>query len=188
MSLKVEELGLSGLKLITPKRFGDARGFFSETYNARAFADADIDYAFVQDNHSLSPQPGTIRGLHFQAPPHSQAKLVRVTRGAIFDVAIDIRRGSPTFGRHIAVELSAENWAQLLVPVGFVHGFSTLVPDTEVLYKVTDYWAPHAEMGILWNDPELGIKWPAFAGAQVSPKDAALPKFHDFKSPFEYKG
>jgi dTDP-4-dehydrorhamnose 3,5-epimerase len=187
MSLTVQELALPGIKLITPKRFGDSRGFFSETYNARALTEAGIAAPFLQDNHSLSAERGTIRGLHFQAPPYAQDKLIRVTRGRAFDVAVDIRKGSPTYARHVAVELSAENWAQLFVPAGFVHGFCTLVEDTEVIYKVTGYYAPQSEMGLLWSDPDLGIAWPAFAGAQVSAKDAGLPPLRDFKTPFVFE-
>jgi dTDP-4-dehydrorhamnose 3,5-epimerase len=184
MSFKVESLALPGLTLVTPSRLGDARGFFSETYNAKALGESGITTRFVQDNHSLSRNKGTVRGLHFQAPPHAQEKLVRVTRGKILDVAIDIRRGSSTFGQHAAIELSAENWTQLLVPVGFVHGFCTLVSDTEVVYKVSDYYAPECEMGIHWKDPELDLPWPSFAGAEISPKDAALPFWREFTSPF----
>jgi dTDP-4-dehydrorhamnose 3,5-epimerase len=187
MSLQVEDLALPGLRLVTPKRFGDNRGFFSETYAARAFAAAGIDAVFVQDNHSRSAECGTVRGLHFQAPPYAQDKLIRVVRGRVLDVALDIRKGSPTYGKHVAVELSADNWAQLFVPVGFVHGFCTLVPDTEVVYKVTGYYTPQAEMGISWNDPDLGIAWPDFAGAQVSHKDSALPLWRDLKSPFIFE-
>lgn len=186
MSLEVRELALPGVKVVTPRRFADARGFFSETFNALAFAEIGIDRPFVQDNHSRSVQKGTVRGLHFQAPPHAQGKLVRVVQGAVLDVVVDIRNGSPTYGRHASAELSAENWAQLWVPEGFVHGFCTLVPDTEVVYKVTDYYAPKAELGVVWNDPALGIAWPEFAGSQVSAKDAQLPLFRDFNSPFTF--
>ena len=137
--IELEPTALDGVLILKPKRFGDARGFFSEVYNRRAFAQAGVELDFVQDNHSLSGKAGTVRGLHFQSAPFAQDKLVRVTRGRILDVALDIRRSSPTFGRHIAVELSAENWVQLLVPIGFAHGYCTLQDDTEVLYKVTDY-------------------------------------------------
>jgi len=188
MSLAVQELAISGIKLLTPKRFGDTRGFFSETFNAHAFAQAGLTAPFIQDNHSLSAMRGTVRGLHFQAPPHAQAKLIRVLRGRVLDVVVDIRKGSPTYGEHVTIELSAENWAQLWVPVGFVHGFCTLAPDTEVAYKVTGYYAPKAELGIFWRDPDLGIVWPEFAGAQVSTKDAALPGWRDFQSPFTFEG
>lgn len=188
MTLEIQEFSISGLKLVTPKRHGDARGFFSETYNARSFAEAGIAETFVQDNQSLSAEMGVVRGLHFQAPPHAQVKLVRVTRGRLLDVALDIRKGSPTFGKHIGVELSAENWAQLYVPIGFAHGFCTLEPNTEVIYKVSSLYEPQAEHGVLWNDPDLGIAWPKFAGAQVSPRDAKLPRWRDFESPFVFEG
>lgn len=184
MSLQVANFDISGVKLVTPKRFGDTRGFFSETYNAQSLAQVGITDVFVQDNHSLSAEPGTVRGLHFQCPPSAQVKLVRVVRGVILDVAVDIRRDSPTFGQHVAVELSAENWQQLYVPAGFAHGFCTLVPDTEVVYKVTDYYAPEADAGLAWNDPGIGIDWPDFAGAQVSGKDAQWPGIKGFESPF----
>lgn len=181
-----EEFALAGPKLIIPKKFGDDRGFFSETYNRRLFDELGLDFDFVQDNQSLSCEAGTIRGLHFQTPPHGQAKLVRVLRGAILDVAVDVRVGSPTFGDHVAVVLSAANWKQLLIPVGFAHGFCTIEPDTEIAYKVTDYYSPECDGGILWNDPALGIEWPDGAGSQVSPKDASLRPLAEFMSPFVY--
>ncbi|HTK36756.1 MAG TPA: dTDP-4-dehydrorhamnose 3,5-epimerase [Caulobacteraceae bacterium] len=173
--------------LIEPKRFGDERGFFSETYSAKVLTGAGFTSAFVQDNHSRSPKRGTVRGLHFQAPPFAQDKLLRVTRGAILDVAVDIRRGSPTYGKAVAVELSAENWRQLLVPKGFAHGFQTLTEDCEVLYKVTDYYAPEAEAGLLWSDPALGIVWPGLE-AVINDRDAAWPALAGFDSPFAYEG
>ncbi len=166
------------------KRFGDERGFFCETYSTRDFAEAGITDVFVQDNHSFSADAGTIRGLHFQLPPHEQAKLLYVVRGAVLDVAVDLRAGSSTYGKHVAVELSAENALQLYVPAGFAHGFCTLVPDTAVYYKVTALYAPNHESGILWNDPELAIAWPSFAGSQVSEKDRKLPRLAEFESPF----
>ena len=172
--------------LIEPKKFGDSRGYFSETYNAGDLVKAGFSHPFVQDNQSLSAKRGTVRGLHFQAPPHAQDKLIRVTRGSILDVAVDIRKASPSFGRHVAVELSAANWKQLLIPKGFAHGFCTLESDTEVLYKVTDFYAPQSDGGILWNDPALDIAWPDFAGSELSPKDSALPPLADLDSPFHF--
>jgi dTDP-4-dehydrorhamnose 3,5-epimerase len=174
--MDIQPLAIPDVKLVSPKIFRDERGFFSETHNARALKAAGIDALFVQDNHSLSRAKGVVRGLHFQAPPRAQGKLVRVIRGSIFDVAVDIRRGSPTYGRHVSAVLSAENWAQLWVPIGFAHGFCTLEPDTEVLYKVTDYYAPECDRGIRWNDPALDIAWPIAAGdAILSAKDANSP-------------
>jgi dTDP-4-dehydrorhamnose 3,5-epimerase len=171
MSMEIPEV-----KLIQPQCHRDGRGFFSETFNARALTEAAIDGNFVQDNHSLSNLKGVIRGLHFQIPPHAQDKLVRVIRGAILDVAVDIRRNSPSYGRHVAVVLSAENWKQLWVPKGFAHGFCTLEPDTEVIYKVTDYYAPECDRGLAWNDPALGIDWPiAMDDAILSDKDRRHP-------------
>jgi dTDP-4-dehydrorhamnose 3,5-epimerase len=169
----VRSLAIPEVKLIVPSIFRDERGFFSETHNSKSFKAAGIDAEFVQDNHSLSRPKGVVRGLHFQVPPHAQGKLVRVTHGAVFDVAVDVRRGSPSYGRHVSAVLSAENWAQLWIPVGFAHGFCTLKADTEVLYKVTDYYAPECDRGIKWNDPALGIEWPiAAAEAILSAKDA----------------
>jgi dTDP-4-dehydrorhamnose 3,5-epimerase len=184
MTLDVHRFDIEGPLLIAPKRFGDARGFFSETYNAQAMAETGAGLVFVQDNHSSSAQKGTVRGLHFQAPPHAQAKLIRVPKGRILDVFVDIRRDSPTYGKHGSVELSAENWLQVLVPAGFAHGFCTLEPDTEVIYKTSDYYAPQSEGGILWNDPTLGIAWPSFAGTITSPKDRELPLLANFETPF----
>ena len=174
--MKVEPLAIPEVMLVTPPRFGDARGFFSETYNAARFAQAGISDVFVQDNHSLSAAKGVIRGLHCQIAPHVQGKLVRCVRGAIWDVAVDIRVGSPSYGRHVAAVLSAANWQQLWVPGGFLHGFCTLEPDTEVIYKVTDVWNKDCERGVIWNDPDLALPWPSAAGPPVlSDKDARLP-------------
>jgi dTDP-4-dehydrorhamnose 3,5-epimerase len=184
MAIAATRLPLAGLMLIDAKKFGDDRGFFSETYNARDLAAAGFGGAFVQDNHSLSAKKGTVRGLHFQAPPDAQDKLVRVVRGSILDVAVDLRRSSPTYGAHVAVELSARNWRQLLVPKGFAHGFCTLEPDTEVIYKVSALYAPQSDRGLLWNDPALGIAWPDFAGAELSAKDRELPTLAACDSPF----
>lgn len=186
--LHIEDLAIPGLKLLTPKRFEDDRGFFSETYSRAALVAAGMPADFVQDNHSLSVKPGTVRGLHFQVPPDAQHKLVRVTRGRILDVAVDVRRGSPHYGRHVAVELSARNWRQLFVPAGFAHGFCTLEPETEVLYKVTGVYAPQHDAGILWSDAALGIAWPvAPPAATVSAKDAVLPRLAEIESPFVYE-
>lgn len=178
--MKVERLAIPEVMLITPPRFGDARGFFSETYNAARFTAAGIPDVFVQDNHSMSAPNGVIRGLHCQIAPHVQGKLVRCVKGAIWDVAVDIRMGSPTYGQHVAAELSAENWQQLWVPGGFLHGFCTLLPDTEVIYKVTDVWNKDCERGVIWDDPDLALPWPVLPGAAVlSDKDAVLPKLAD---------
>lgn len=186
--MKVEPLPIPDVKLITPSIFTDERGFFSETFNMKALASAGISQTFVQDNHSLSGPTGVVRGLHFQVPPHAQAKLVRVVRGAIFDVAVDIRHGSPTFGQHVTCILSASNWSQLWVPMGFAHGFCTLEPDTEVIYKVTDYYAPESDRGLRWDDPELAIAWPISAGdAILSPKDKTHPTFAESPAHFRYE-
>ncbi len=183
--LETTALGIADVKIIRPFKQGDARGFFSETYNLREFAAAGMELPFVQDNHSLSARAGTVRGLHYQSPPFAQDKLVRVVRGRIFDVALDIRRGSPSFGRHVTAEISAEAWNQIFVPVGFAHGFVTLEPDTEVVYKVTNYYAPEHDHGILWNDPALGIEWPVQEQkAVVSHKDRVNPRLADAVSLF----
>ena len=185
--MKVETLAIPELKLITPAIFRDARGFFSETYNRQALTEAGIDRAFVQDNQSLSRSKGVLRGLHFQIAPHPQGKLVRVIRGAIFDVAVDIRQGSPTFGRHASVVLSADNWSQIWVPEGFAHGFCTLGRDTEVIYKVTDFYAPECDRGLAWDDPDLGIAWPLpHAEAVLSDKDRRHPRLRDLPAHFTY--
>jgi dTDP-4-dehydrorhamnose 3,5-epimerase len=180
----------SPVKLLKPKRFADERGWFCETYNESQFLAASIPVRFVQDNHSMSRATGVLRGLHFQTPPHAQAKLVRCVRGRIFDVAVDVRRGSPTYGRWVAAELSPENGEQLFVPVGFAHGFLTLEPDSEVIYKVSDVYAPQCDGGIRWDDATIGVRWPLEDGAapQLSPKDAALPPLAAFDSPFPYDG
>ena len=184
--LQVEDTAIPAVKIVTPRRFGDARGYFSEVYSRRAFAEAGIDLDFVQDNHSLSVPRGTVRGLHFQSPPHAQGKLIRVVRGRVLDVAVDLRRSSPTFGRHVAVELSAETGRQLLVPVGFAHGFCTLEPDTEVLYKVTAHYAPAHDLGLAWDDPDLGIAWPvARDEALLSDKDRRQPRLADLPAVFD---
>ncbi|MGY9032820.1 MAG: dTDP-4-dehydrorhamnose 3,5-epimerase [Rhodobacterales bacterium] len=173
---------------ILPSRFGDHRGFFSETYSQLAYANLGIEAVFVQDNHSLSAAVGTVRGLHFQVPPHAQAKLVRCGRGAIFDVAVDIRRGSPTYGRWAGFTLSAENGAQLYIPVGFAHGFATLEPDSEIIYKCSDYYAPETEGALRWDDSDIGIAWPLTAAPVLSEKDASAPLLADFNSPCTFEG
>jgi dTDP-4-dehydrorhamnose 3,5-epimerase len=179
-------LDIPDVKLVVPRKFVDDRGFFSETYNVAVFGDAGLPKAFVQDNHSLSCHKWTVRGLHFQIPPHAQGKLVRVVRGAVLDVAVDLRCRSPTFGHHVTAVLSEANWAQLWVPVGFAHGFCTLEPDTEVIYKVTDYYAPAYDRGLKWDDEALGIAWPiASSDALLSPKDAQLPALKELPSYFE---
>lgn len=184
--MQVVETEIPDVKLITPKKFGDHRGFFSETYNRKSLAEAGIELDFVQDNHSRSAEKGVLRGLHFQIPPYAQDKLVRVIRGAVLDVAVDIRRSSPTFGRHVTAELTADNWTQILVPRGFAHGFITLEPDTEVIYKVTNYYAPDHDRGLLWNDPELNIEWPVNGQAPIlSDKDKQQPRFAELTEIFD---
>ncbi|MCZ8543090.1 dTDP-4-dehydrorhamnose 3,5-epimerase [Mesorhizobium qingshengii] len=174
--MEVRPLGIDGVLEIVPKRHGDARGFFIETYNAERFSQAGIDLRFVQDNHSYSAAAGVLRGLHYQLAPRAQDKLVRVIRGSILDVAVDIRRGSKTFGKWVALELSADRGNQILVPKGFAHGFVTLVPDTEVLYKVTDTYSPEHDRSIRFDDPAIGIEWPSMAGGfQLSDKDLKAP-------------
>ena len=181
------ELVAPSVRLLSTVRHDDARGHFCETYSRPALADVGIDVEFVQDNQSFSLSRSTVRGLHFQCPPFAQAKLIRVIRGAIFDVAVDLRRGSPTYGCHACAMLSAENRKQLFVPVGFAHGFATLEPETEVAYKVSRPYAPAHECGLLWNDPELGIDWPFPAvDAILSEKDGLLPPLSELDSPFEW--
>lgn len=187
MKIDVRALSIPEVKLLEPHKFGDARGFFSETYNKRVFAEAGIDIEFVQDNHAFSAAENTIRGLHFQTPPHAQDKLVRVVRGAIFDVAVDLRIGSPTYGHHVSAVISAENWKQILVPVGFAHGMRTLEPDTEVIYKVSAYYAPKHDKGVLWNDAALGIDWGVDdADVHLSEKDLNQPRLRDLPEFFVY--
>jgi dTDP-4-dehydrorhamnose 3,5-epimerase len=178
--IEVEPTALPDVKIIRTKVFADPRGYFVETYNRKAFAAAGIADEFVQDNLSLSTEVGTIRGLHFQSAPFAQAKLVRVGRGRILDVAVDLRRSSPTFGRHVAVELSAENGLQLLVPVGFAHGFCTLAPNTEVSYKVTAHYSAAHDHGLAWDDPALGINWPVEQSRVIlSDKDTRHPRLSE---------
>jgi dTDP-4-dehydrorhamnose 3,5-epimerase len=185
MTLDIRPLAIADVKLITPRRFADARGHFTETWSKKTWAAAGIDAAFCQDNQSLSTSKGTIRGLHFQKPPHAQAKLVSVLQGRIFDVAVDLRKSSPTFGRHVTAELEAESGTQIFVPQGFAHGFCTLAPDTVVAYKVDAHYAPESDAGIFWADEALGIAWPVTqTSAQLSSKDANLPRLRDIESPF----
>jgi dTDP-4-dehydrorhamnose 3,5-epimerase len=187
--MDVTETAIPAVKLIRPRRFADARGHFCETWNARRMAEAGLDVAFVQDNQSYSAEAGTVRGLHYQRPPHAQGKLVRVVRGRIHDVAVDVRRGSPSYGRWVAEELSAENGAQLWVPRGFLHGFVTLEPHTEVVYKVDDFYAADCDGAVRFDDPDLGIDWGVdTARAVLSAKDAAAPAFAAFDSPFRFDG
>ncbi len=176
------------LVVIVPPRFGDDRGFFSESWNRRKLAQAGLDLPeFVQDNHSLSHSEGTVRGLHYQAPPHAQGKLVRCGRGRIFDVAVDIRNGSPTYGQWHAEELSFANGRQLWIPAGFLHGFMTLAPDSEIIYKCTDYYSPECDGAVRWDS--VGIDWPLDTTTPaISEKDRNAVAFSDFASPFEYKG
>lgn len=179
-AMDIEPLAIADVLLITPPRYADARGFFSETWSARGLAARGFRHPFVQDNHSFSAAAGTVRGLHCQIAPAAQGKLVRAVRGAIFDVAVDIRPNSPSYGSHVTAILSAENWRQLWIPPGFLHGFCTLEPDTEVIYKVTAPYDREAERGVIWNDPDLGISWPVEPMlALLSEKDAALPRLRD---------
>jgi dTDP-4-dehydrorhamnose 3,5-epimerase len=185
--MKVEDTALQEVKLVVPTRHGDARGFFSESWSKVRLAEAGIDIDFVQDNHSLSAQVGTVRGLHFQSPPHAQDKLVRCGRGCLFDVAVDIRRGSPTYGKWVGVELSFENGRQLLVPKGFLHGFVTRAPDTEIIYKCSDYYAPECDGAVRFDDSDIGVDWGLGDTAPLlSDKDASAPLLKDFDSPFTY--
>jgi len=172
--------------LIKPNRHGDHRGFFAETYSRKKYLEYGIDIEFVQDNHSISKEVGTLRGLHFQAPPHAQAKLVRCGRGALFDVTVDIRRGSPNYGKWEGYELTAENGYQLYVPIGFAHGFMTLEQESEIVYKCSDYYAPETEKSISWKDPDIKICWPKLDKPILSEKDAGAPILEDFESPFIY--
>jgi dTDP-4-dehydrorhamnose 3,5-epimerase len=178
--VKIQALNIPDVKLITPPRFGDQRGYFCETFSAPRFAEAGLSLPFVQDNQSFSRTRGTLRGLHCQVAPFEQGKLVRVIRGSIWDVAVDARPGSPSFGAYAAAILSAENGSQLWIPPGFLHGFCTLEPDTEVIYKVTGLYDRASERGVIWNDPGLALPWPVDASEVVlSDKDRALPGWAD---------
>jgi dTDP-4-dehydrorhamnose 3,5-epimerase len=186
--MKVEQTPLPGVLVITPARFGDHRGFFSESYSAKVLTEHGINAQFVQDNHSFSMIEGTIRGLHFQAPPHAQDKLVRCGRGALFDVAVDIRNGSPTYGQWFGAELSFANGKQMLVPAGFAHGFVTREQDSEIVYKCSDYYARETEGSIVWDDPKIGIDWGLRGISPVlSEKDAKAASLADLNSPFTFE-
>ncbi|MEA2942406.1 MAG: dTDP-4-dehydrorhamnose 3,5-epimerase, partial [Bradyrhizobium sp.] len=185
--VEIRSLSIPDLKLVVPQIQRDARGFFSETWSRKAMSEARIAVEFVQDNHSLSTETGTLRGLHFQAPPHAQGKLFRVTRGSVFDVAVDIRVGSPTYGQHASVILSAENWMQIWIPPGFAHGYCTLEPNTEVIYKVTDYYFPDCDRGLQWDDAALGIRWPVDpAKVKLSDKDRRQPALKELAPAFRF--
>jgi dTDP-4-dehydrorhamnose 3,5-epimerase len=187
--VQIEDTTLVGVRVLVPRRFSDARGWFEESWSRAALRARGIDLDFVQDNHSLSVRAGTVRGLHFQRPPHAQAKLVRVLAGAILDVAVDARVGSPSYGAWVGVELSAENGRQLLIPEGFLHGFVTRAPGTQVAYKCTDAYAPDCEGSVAWDDPDLAIDWGiAPERAVLSEKDRAAPRWRDWQSPFVWEG
>ncbi|WP_245964197.1 dTDP-4-dehydrorhamnose 3,5-epimerase [Roseovarius spongiae] len=187
--MEITETALPGVLVLTPRRFGDARGFFCESWNRRTLAEAGIEIDFVQDNHSLSAAAGTVRGLHYQSPPHAQAKLVRCGRGRLFDVAVDARRGSPTYGQWVGEELSFDNGRQLLIPAGFLHGFVTREDDTEIIYKCSDYYAPECDGAVRWDDPDIGIDWGlGDTTPTLSEKDANAPRLRDFQSPFRHDG
>lgn len=184
--MQIEPTSLPGVLVLTPARFGDARGFFSESWSRKRLAEAGIDIDFVQDNHSVSARAGTLRGLHFQAPPHAQAKLVRCGRGALWDVAVDVRAGSPTYGHWVGVDLTEANGRQLLIPAGFLHGFVTRTDETEIIYKCSDYYAPDCDGSVAWDS--VGIDWGLAAAPVLSAKDAAARPLADFKTPFTFEG
>lgn len=184
--MHIEQTPLSGVVILTPARHGDARGFFSESYNRQRMAEHGIDIDFVQDNHSMSATRGTLRGMHFQAPPHAQAKLVRCGRGALWDAVVDARVGSPTYGQSFGIELSFDNGKQLLVPEGFLHGFMTLTDDCEIVYKCSDFYNAGADGSVLWSS--CGIEWPLDVDPVLSDKDTQATPFADFDSPFEFSG
>jgi dTDP-4-dehydrorhamnose 3,5-epimerase len=187
--VEIRETAIPGVRVLVPRRLEDERGFFSEVYNRDRFLAHGLPTAWVQDNHALSRRRGTVRGFHYQLAPAAQAKLVRVARGTIYDVVVDIRRGSPTFGRHVATDLSAAAWTQLLIPAGFAHAYCALEPDTEVLYKVGAVYSPEHERGILWNDPALDIDWPIEPDeAIVTDRDAAFPVLADQPDVFDWGG
>ena len=182
--MQIKATPLSGLVIIEPAVHRDSRGFFIETWRESWANEIDAGAPFIQDNHAYSTQAGVVRGLHFQAPPAAQSKLIWVTRGAIFDVAVDLRTNSPTFAKWFGLEISADNFLRLYVPRGFAHGYMTTRPDTEVQYKVDAFYSPQHEGGLLWNDPGIGVAWPNAEASIVSPKDAVLPGIADFSSPF----
>jgi dTDP-4-dehydrorhamnose 3,5-epimerase len=186
--MQIEPQAIPDVLLITPRRFGDARGFVSETFRLSKIAEAGVRFSFVQDNHTFSAAAGTVRGLHAQMPPSAQGKLIRVARGAIWDVAVDIRHGSPSFGRYVAAELSAENWRQLWIPPGFLHGLCTLEDNTEIIYKMTSEYDPETECGVLWNDPDLALPWPVSPErAILSEKDRLRPRLAECPAWFTYE-
>lgn len=185
--MEIEQTALPGVLILTPRRIGDERGFFAETWNRRRLAESGIDIDFVQDNHSLSAKTGTLRGLHYQSPPHAQAKLVRCGRGALFDVAVDIRTGAPTYGKWIGVDLTAANGRQLLIPAGFLHGFVTRADDTEIVYKCSDCYAPECDGAVAWDDPDIGIDWGLGTTVPVlSEKDAHAPRLAETDPVFDW--
>lgn len=184
--MQIEPTNLPGVVILTPARHGDARGFFSESWSQKRMREAGLDIDFVQDNHSLSAKVGTVRGLHFQSPPHAQAKLVRCGKGRLFDAAVDIRKGSPTYGQWTGVELSFENGRQLLIPAGFLHGFVTREPDTEIVYKCSDYYAPECDGSVRWDS--CGIDWGFEGTPLLSAKDEKAVPLADFVSPFTFEG
>lgn len=186
--MEIIQTNLAGVVILVPQRYHDDRGFFSETWNRRQMMARGLNYDFVQDNHSLSKQAGTVRGLHFQSPPHAQSKLVRCGKGRLFDVAVDVRKGSSTYGQWTGVELSFENGKELLIPAGFLHGFVTREPNTEIIYKCSDYYAPDCDGAIRFDDPEIGIDWALDRGPILSDKDSSAPLLRDFDSPFVLDG
>lgn len=186
--MEIEQTSLPGVVVLTPRRFGDNRGFFSESWHRKRMAEAGIDIDFVQDNHSMSREVGTLRGLHFQTPPRAQAKLVRCGRGSLYDVAVDIRHGSPTFRQWVGVELSFDNGKQVLIPEGFLHGFIAREPDTEIVYKCSDYYAPDCDGAVRFDDPDIGIDWALSGSPVLSDKDAAAPRLADLPEYFTWEG
>jgi len=185
--MQIQTLSIPDIKIFTPKKFGDERGFFSETYSKKHLSEKGIEINFVQDNHAYSAHAHTMRGMHFQIAPFAQDKLIRVIRGAILDVVVDIRCGSPSYGHHVSVVISVDQWNQILVPAGFAHGLLTLENDTEVIYKVSNYYSPEHDKGLLWNDPDLGIDWQVSEEEVIlSEKDCHQPRLKDLPEYFEY--